>query len=248
MAKQSGLGDNFYIGGFDLSGDTNSLSAISQPLAALEFTGIDKSAMERQGGIRDGNMQWTSFMNPATAQAHPTLSALPKGDVLTSYFRGTAIGNQAACMVGKQLNYDPNRGDDGALTIGVQASANAYGLDWGIQLTAGKRTDTAATNGSSFDTAASASFGWQAYLHVFSFTGTDVTVKLQDSADNSNWTDITGAAFTQITAAPTSQRLQSSSATATVRRYVRAVTVTTGGVTSVTFAVVLTKNQATRRL
>ena len=29
MAKQSGLGDNFYIGGYNLSGDVGSLGSIS---------------------------------------------------------------------------------------------------------------------------------------------------------------------------------------------------------------------------
>ena len=37
-----------------------------------------------------------------------------------------------------------------------------------------------------------ASFGVQAYLQVFSFTGTDVTITIQDSADNSSFANITG--------------------------------------------------------
>jgi hypothetical protein len=115
-------------------------------------------------------------------------------------------------------------------------------LEWGRSLTAGRRTDTAATNGTSIDTTASADFGGQAYLQVFAFSGTDVTVKIQDSDDNSSFTDVAGLAFTQVTAGPTTERIAIAN-TATIRRYVRAITVTTGGVTSITFAVVLVKNE-----
>lgn len=158
------------------------------------------------------------------------------------YFRGTTLGNPAAALIAKQLNYDWTRADDGKLSLKVRAEANAYGLEWGRSLTAGLRTDTAATNGASIDTTASASFGGQAYLQVTAFTGTDVTVKIQDSADDSSWLDVASFAFTQVTSGPTTERIALSN-TATIRRYVRAVTVTTGGVTSVTFAVVLVKNE-----
>jgi hypothetical protein len=124
----------------------------------------------------------------------------------------------------------------------VSAQANGYGIEWGQQLTAGIRTDTAATNGTGIDTTASASFGGQAYLQAFSFTGTDVTVKIQDSADNATFADVTGMAFTQITAGPTSERIAIAN-TATIRRYVRAITVTTGGFSSLSFAVNFIKNE-----
>lgn len=244
MAKQSGLGDNFYIGGYDLSGDVGSLSSISSPLATLDFTGIDKYANERKGGIRDGSMQWNSFMNPAAGQAHPVLSALPTADAVATYCRGTALGNDGACLLGKQIGYDPTRGDDGALSMVTQVQANGYGVEWGKQLTAGKRTDTAATNGASIDTAASASFGGQAYLQVFAFSGADVTIKIQDSANDSAFADVSGFAFAQITGgAPKTERI-ALGPTATLRRYLRVATVTTGGVTSVTFSVVVIKNRA----
>jgi hypothetical protein len=242
VAKSSGIGDRLYIGGYDLSGDTGSVSKISGSQTTFDVTGIDKTAMERIGGERDGAIDWSSFWNSAAGHAHPVLSALPRGDVGEMYLHGTTLGNPAACMVAKQINYDPTRAVGGALTVAIASMANGFGLEWGRTLTAGQRTDTAATNGASVDTAASAAFGLQAYLQVFAFTGTDVTVKLQDSADNAAFADITAAAFTQITSGtPQTQRIALAN-TATVRRYVRAVTVTTGGVTSVTFAVAFVKN------
>jgi len=240
VAKSSGLGDAFYVGGYDLSGDTSALSKIGGSLGVLDVTAINKSAFERLGGVRDGGIDWTSYFNPTGA--HPVLSALPTADIIATYANGTALGNPAACIVAKQVNYDGTRGQDGSLTFGVQATANAYGLEWGVQLTAGLRTDTAATNGTGVDQAASTSFGWQAYLQVTAFTGTSVTVKIQDSADNSSWADLSGAGFTAATGI-TSQRLQAASGTATVRRYVRAVT--TGTFNPATFSVVFVKNLTT---
>ncbi|MEU0207345.1 hypothetical protein [Streptomyces canus] len=244
MAKTGGLGDNLYIAGFDASGDIQQLGSISGGPALLNFTAINKSAYERQGGLRSGQIEYTAFFNhvAVTGGTHEKLAALPTTDQILTYCRGTTLGDPAASLVSKQINYDPTRGDDGMLTFGVSAQSNGYGIEWGRQLTAGLRTDTAATNGTGIDTTASASFGGQAYLHVTAFTGTDVTVKIQDSADNVSFADVAGFAFTQVTAAPASERIALGN-TATLRRYLRAVTVTTGGVTSVSFSVNVIKNE-----
>jgi hypothetical protein len=243
--KSSGLGDNFYVAGFDASGDIQQLNGISGGPALLNFTPINKSAYERKGGVRSGQIEYTAFFNtvPVTGATHEKLAALPRTDQVVTYCRGTALGDEAACLVSKQINYDPNRADDGMLTFGVSAQSNGYGLEWTRLLTAGIRTDTAATLGTGIDTTASASFGGQAYLQVFGpFTGTDATVKIQDSADNVTFADVAGFSFTQITAAPTAERIALGN-TATLRRYLRATTVTTGGFTALSFAVGVAKNE-----
>jgi hypothetical protein len=147
VAKSSGLGDNFYLSGYDLSTDIGSLSSISGGPALLDVTSIDKSAYERIGGLRNGNLEFMAFFDTAAGKAHPRLSTLPTTDVIATYARGTTLGNDAACMVAKQINYDGTRAADGMFTFAVQAQSNAYGIEWGQQLTAGLRTDTAATNG-----------------------------------------------------------------------------------------------------
>lgn len=245
MGKSSGLGDNLYIQGFDASGDIQQLGSIGGGPALLNFTAINQSAYERQGGLRSGQIEFTAFHNHVaiTGATHDKLATLPRTDVILTYCRGTALGDPAASLVGKQVNYDPNRADDGMLTFGVSGQSNGYGIEWGQQLTAGIRTDTAATNGTGIDTTASASFGGQAYLQAFSFTGTDVTVKIQDSADNVTFADVAGFAFTQITGGtPLAERIALGN-TATLRRYLRVSTVTTGGFSSLAFAVNVIKNE-----
>lgn len=256
MAKQSGLGDQLFIGGYDIGADVSALSDISTPRATLPSTGITSSANERIFGSRDASASFTAFFNPGpvggpVGNEHKALRGLPTTDTQLMYLRGASLGGEAFSMVGKQINYDPSRGDDGSLTFGVSVQSNGFGADWGQQLTVGIRSDTTATNGVGVDftTAAnptSAAFGFQAYLQVFSFTGTSVTVKLQDSPDNAAWTDVTGGAFTVVSAAPTSERIQSASATLSVARYLRVIT--TGTFSQCSFAVTATRNDGARVL
>jgi hypothetical protein len=242
MTKTSGLGDAAYIGGYDLSGDIMSLGKIGGGMSPLDVTPINVSAHVRIGGLRDGGIDFVTAFDTAVGQEHLVLSALPTADVQVMYMRGTAIGNAAAALIAKQIDYNPTRGTDGMLTVAVATMANGFGLEFGTQLTAGLRTDTAATNGASFDGTASSAFGAQAYLQVTAFTGTDATVTIQDSADNVTFTNVTGLSFTATTAAHTTQRIATAN-TATIRRYTRAVTTTSAGFTSATFAVMLVRNQ-----
>lgn len=250
MAKRTGLGANLYAAGYNISGDVAAVDELAGGAELLEMTGIDKYAYERQAGIRDGSGSWTVFFNPgagATVATHDLLAALPTTDVHLMYCTGTTIGDAAACMVAKQSNYAASRGDDGALTFEVEAVANGFGLEWGQLLTAGVRADTTATNGSSLDfgaTIGTTAFGLQAYLQVFSFTGTSCTIKLQESSDNGGadtWADVTGGSFGAQTALGAS-RLETGR-TQSVERYLRVAT--TGTFTQCSFAVTVVKNLTT---
>jgi hypothetical protein len=246
MAKQSGLGDNLYVDEYDISGDIMALDTISTSRATLPATGIDKSAMERMHGLRDGLIEATCFFNDAAGQAHDVLAALPTADTIVTYARGTSIGSPAASLVSKQNDYAGTRGDDGSLTFKTTFLPNGYGLEWGRLLTAGKRTDGSATNGTSLDYGASigtTAFGLQMYVHLFAFTGTSVTVKVQSSTDNGAgdaFADITGATSGALTAVGKTRV-----ATATnvnVERYLRVVT--TGTFSNAVFAVNVIRNLA----
>jgi hypothetical protein len=238
VTKQSGMGDYLLIDGYDFSGDIGSIGRIGGGPAASDVTGITSSAMERIGLLRDGGIDFTSWFNPSTDRQHDVLSTLPYASRQETYCRGLGLGSQAASCVLKQLNYDPTRGQDGALSIAISGQADAYGLEWGVQLTPGKRTDTTATNGASIDGAASTAFGAQAYLHLVAFTGTDITVTLEDSADDVTFAAVTGGAFAAKTGIGF-ERIQTGR-TATIRRYTRIAT--TGTFTSATFLVNFVRN------
>lgn len=247
MAKQTGLGDNFYIGAYNPSCDIQSLGAIGGGNEPLDVTGICKSAMERLGGKRDGRIEFVTFFNDADDQEHEALRSLPTTDVIMSYFRGTALGNAAASINCKQVNYDPTRATDGSLVFDVQALANGFGLEWGRQGTAGVRTDSAAATGTAWDDSGSAgttSFGLQMYVHLFAFTGTSVTIKLQGSSDNGvgdPFADITGATTGALTT-PQAIRVATAS-NASIERYLRVVT--SGTFSNAVFAVNVVRNEVT---
>lgn len=241
MAKESGLGDLFFVDGVDLSGDVGSVKKIGAPTDPLEVTGLNKSAKERISGLFDGEIEFNAFFNDAVSAQHATLKAMGSGaDRIVSYFHGSGIGEMAASLVAKQVNYDGDRADDGLLTFDASTQGNGYGLDYGEQLTAGKRSDTSATNGSSLNNGASSALGLGAYLHVFSFAGTSVTVTIQESSDNAvgdPFAAVTGGAFAAASAVGAQHIV--TSLTLAVEQYLRVVT--TGTFSEATFAVMATR-------
>lgn len=244
MSKTHGMGDGLYVGGYDLSGDIGNLSRIACPRSVLDVTDITQSAPERLLALKDGGIDFTAYFNPAVGRAHPVLSALPTTDTLVTYRHGSTVGNPAASMVGKQLNYDATRNQDGSLTFAVNAVSNAYGLEWGRLATAGIRSDSSATNGTGYDWGGATSFGLQMYVHLLAFTGTSVTIKLQESSDNAAgdaYADVTGATTGALTAIGWT-RVQTGRALA-VEQWLRVVT--TGTFSAAQFVVVVVRNANT---
>ncbi|CAB4174411.1 hypothetical protein UFOVP960_47, partial [uncultured Caudovirales phage] len=200
MAKQSSLGSAFFAGIYDISGDVGSIGTIETTRAALDVTGIDKSALERITGRRDGTMSFNAFFNTAAGQEHIALSALLRTDLQASVFIGSTVGDAAASVLGKQLTYSQALGADGSLVnaSSVAGNGNGLGVEWGEMLTTGKQSfATGTVNGTSIDLgSASTAFGAAAYLHVFTMPSGTATFAVQDSTDNITFNNVTGMAFT----------------------------------------------------
>lgn len=244
MSKSSGLNMRFFVDGYDVSGDTQAIGRLGGGPAVIETTGIDVSAFERIGGRRDGAVDLTAYFNPETAaddppntadRAHVAWSPLPLTDriVTVAHIGSGEVWNTIA----KQGNYDPTIAADGSITISIGCQPNGYGVECGRLLTTtGKLTQAAAGNVASVDFGAAGAFGAQFYLHVFAFTGTSATIKVQQSSDNGSgdaFADVVGGTFTAATGR-TSQRLQTARDQA-VERYLRVTT--TGTFTDLVFAV-----------
>lgn len=238
VSKTSSIGDQFYIAGFDLSGDVASLDQISSPQGTFDVTSINKGAHERIGGQRDGGFQFTTYFNPSSGHEHAALSTLPTADVVASYLHGTTLGNAAACLVAKQVNYDWTRPNDGSLTGKVSLVANAFGLEWGEQLTAGLRTDSTATTGAFFDDGAASSFGGQAYFQLTAFSGTSVTIDIQSATSSGGTYSSTGLTSSALTAVG-AQRVAVANTT-TINEFIKVVT--TGTFSNAVFSVVFVRN------
>jgi hypothetical protein len=184
MAKGNGLGANLYIGGYDVSNDVGQVDAAELTRTVLEATGIDKSAIERLPGLYSGRIAFSGFFNDEAGKSHVALKSLPTADQAAMLLLGTTLGEEAAALTGKQIGYGWTRGADGSLGIQTEVLGNGCLLDWGKMLTAGKRTDSAANNGTGVDFGSSSSFGMVGYLEAFEFTGTSALMEWQHSSDD----------------------------------------------------------------
>jgi len=311
MAKQSGLGDNVWVGGYDLSGDITSMDQISGGPALLEATVVKQVAHARLFGQRDASWKFTTmFENTPTISTpgfpasttpvtntnnvtvfvtitggtltsvvvngtqvgttagtyqvpaggtiaitysvaptwswfalgseHNSLAPLPRTDVNCIYARGTAVSNPAACLIARQVNYDGTRDNKGNLTFQIEMDADSFGMEWGNLLTAGIRTDTAATVGSFVDQLAGTAFGAQAYLQIFDLVGTSIDITITHCA-TSGGTYTTLFDFGSITPGqvPQAQRLAVANNT-TVNEFIKVTT--TGTFSFAQFAVVMNRN------
>lgn len=219
MAKDSGIGARLLVDGFDLSGDIGAVQTIRGGPALLDLTDITQPAHHRVGGLYSGEISFNAWWDTAVGASHDVLSDLPTSDRQVIYLHRNAFGEPAAAMPAKQINYDPTRGQDGALAASVQALSQGSPLDWCELLTAGMQTFASAAAGTGLDDGAATAFGAAAYLHALSIASGTATVAVQDSADGVAWANVTGLAFTAV-AGRTVQRLETARS-ATIRRHLR---------------------------
>jgi hypothetical protein len=218
MAKQTGLTDNFYIDGHDLSGNVTSVDTISGSKATLDTPVIESAGMVRLAGHGSGEISFTTWFDDGTNLEHTALSVLPTSDVVVLYTRGVASDSPAAGLTAKQINYDGSKGSDKALTLNVQCLANSVPLEWGVLLTAGAITQSSSGSESSKDDSSSSSNGIAAYLQMIDINSGTPTITIEHSANNSSWSTL--LSFTAVANGnePSAERV---TASGTVNRYLR---------------------------
>ena len=238
MAKQAGLAQKFFQGAFDISGDVSAISSWSTPVAVHEVTGIDASAVERVQGLVGGSVGYNVFFNDVAGAAH-LASRVPTAAAPMTWAIGQTVGDAAGMIASVATNYDASRSADGALSFDITAMNNATPPVWGVMLTPGAKTDTGAANGATLDQSAATAAGAEMILHVTSFTGTNFTATVQDSANGTSWGTL--KAFTQVTDVG-SERL---TIAGEVLRYVRVISA--GTFNPVTFSCSFRRGAATDR-
>lgn len=219
MPKQTGIGANLWVDQYNVSGDVGAIDSIASSRAQIDVTSIEDSFMSRLPGLGDGSIQFSGYFNPTAGNLHTSIgSAFGTAiSIITAAF-GTAIGSPAASLGAARSAYSTVRGADGSLVVSVSAESGiGYGADWGVLLNG--RASATGTASTTVDTVAATTNGAQAYLHVTDVAAGTVTITVEDSADNSSFSTVTGLSFT-ATAAGTAE-YKATSATATVRRYLR---------------------------
>jgi len=226
MAKKSGLGQQIFVHGYDLSGDVSTIENAGSPRELLDATALNAPANERLVGLSDGNISVASWFNDSTEQEHAAFKGLPTADRIVSWVFGATRGDVAACLVAKQINYDGSRGSDGSLSFTIDTQANGVALDWGNTLTTGKETHSSATTSTARDDGATTGYGLVGILQTVDVDSGTATVSIQQSADNVTFANILSFVAVSAAAAPTAQRLTLSGA---ILRYLRVSTTGTFG-------------------
>jgi hypothetical protein len=239
MAFTAGRLGAILVAQYDLSAFLKSWDT-TRDIGMLDTTVFGLSSRTYIPGIIDANVTLAglydatastgsdAILNAAFgAAAQKPITILPEGS-------GTQ-GNRAIIVSADESSYKASAAVDGLVEISAEFKPS--GGMWGGHLASILSAKTTATNTSGVDGAASTTSGWVANLHVTSFTGTSIAIKIADSADNSTFADLTGGAFASVTGV-TSEQLNGA-AGATVRRYTRIAW--SGTFTSVTFAVAFSR-------
>lgn len=134
-----------FSGGYDVSADIAALSGAGGGPNLIDTSPLSLPGMRRFAGRFDGRLSASVLCNPTGA--HIPFDDLPTSMVSLMFaLPGTAAGDFAAMLVGKQVNYSLQDGNDLAAIFSLEALASeGYPFEWGKMITAGKRTDTSAT-------------------------------------------------------------------------------------------------------
>jgi len=221
MAKTTGLSQQFFYAGYDLSGDVGSIESAEATHETVDVTGINVASVERLSTRTGGRLSYTHFFNDATAAAHAAHSGLPTADVAALWAVGTSLGDSAYAITAKQASHAYSRGTDMSFVGTTTLESQGFPLEDVVMLTAGLRTDTSATNGTSVDNGAATSNGIVGHLQFIDITGSNCTVTIQESSDDGSGDAFAAiVAFTQVTA---DNKFERKTATGAVERYLRVI-------------------------
>lgn len=209
------------VGDFHLAAHANSVSA---PLSvdALETTRYTDAPNKT---FIPGRQSSTFTVNGLyDTAAHTDLAAWQSAAQPVSFaMEGLAAGSFVWLVNAIETQFSTGGGIGEAVPFSLSAQTDGL-VDFGLSLH-DLGAETADGNGTSVDYGASSSGGAVAHLHVTAYSGlTSAAISIEDSADNSSWSAVSGGAFASVTAVG-AERLVIAG---TVRRYVRAIIDVTG--------------------
>lgn len=216
-----GKGVSVYVDQYDFSQYFKDLTN-SNAVETAETTAFGSSAKTYIVGLKDGGVTLSGYFESTTAVGtdeyfDSVLGSATKQKVIVAP-EGNIVGGRAMVLVADDTSYEVSGsiGDVVGANAEFQASS---GVDHGVILSSGQAI-TATGNGTSVDNALATSNGGVAYLSVPTNTRNgNITVKVQQSADNSTFTDL--VTFTVVTATQkTSERVVVAAGTS-VARYLR---------------------------
>ncbi len=210
---------------FDLTTYFNSVTT-SAMAEAVETTTFGSANKTYAVGMKDGTVSLEGLWAGDVLGVDETLTAAIASTtkkIITVGSEGAAIGRRAQLINTDETSYEISSAvaDMVSISAEAQASGTVGGLDGGVLL-AVQQSVTATVNNTSVDNSASSANGGVGHLHVTANTRNGAaTIKIQHSANNSTWADLT--VFTATTSSTTtSERIEVAAGT-TVNRYLRTI-------------------------
>lgn len=224
MAFKHGKNTQVLFNGTDLSGYLNAAD-LELAVDTADTTAFGSSWKTALAGTAGVTFSCGGFYD-VTLTALNTALTVDSGVLTFCPGGGSAIGDRARLVAVTGTSYAESVLVGDVVGMSWEAMGETSVAFGDVLHPLGEDTNT--TTGASRDDSAATATGWTAHLHVTLVDGGSWVVKLQDSADNSSWADVTGGAFASATGAG-GARLTSSTATAALRRYVRYVATRTAG-------------------
>lgn len=229
---QHGKGTAVLVNQYDLSAYLNSADW-SRTCDAAETTTFGADSKTYIPGLKDGSMSASGLFDATAGAAEPVLAAaLGSAATLVTFCLAGAgtIGNRVKLATSIQTAHDVS--SPVADVVSTAAEFQPNGGVWGGHIAKALGATTATGDSTSVDGGASSTGGWVATIHCTGVSGTNPTLasKMQDSANDSTWADLSGAAFAQLAAAGSEQL----TGTGAVARYTREAH-TIGGTDTPTF-------------
>ena len=209
---------NVFINEFDFSTYFNDVSATTS-VETAEVSAFGSNAKEYIVGLLDGTVSLSGMFDGTATGTDVVFSAVlgstTKQNVIVAP-SGHSNGASAIVLEADDTSYEVS----GAVADVVQTSAefqSSDGVEHGKILSSGTAISSTG-NGTSVDNALSSTNGGVGFLSVPTNTRNgNITVKVQQSADNSTFTDL--ITFTVVTS--TQKTFQRVEVTGTVARYLR---------------------------
>jgi len=230
MAYAHGKEARVYVNGYDLSGYLTGIKGSNEADTA-EVSTFGDSAKERISGLRDASITGEGVFDGATSAEDQVFAAAlgVNNGIFTVMPQGDTLGNRAYGLSAEETSYESDADLGDAVKFSFEAQGNV-GNESGVVLRA-LAAATASGTATGVDGAGTTTQKVYGYLQVTAIAGGTLTVKVQDSADDSTYTDL--LTFSAVSSAHASERM---AAAGTTRRYTRTIWTLNGG--SATFNVV----------
>jgi hypothetical protein len=196
----------------------------------IDATVLGNSSRSWVTGFKSGTLSAEGIWNADGADAdeiHDILSAAFVNSstlVVTASLGSLAVGGDAVMMEGPEVKYGVNT-PLGELIMASAELRASNGISFGKWLMS-SQLNAGTTNGTAVDNGAATTNGGVFHVHLYNDDASDVDTKVQHSTDGSTWVDLTNVNNLSSTHTAGSATVASGT---TVNRYLRAVSVVTGG-------------------